>query len=60
MGNKKVRQCRVCGCTDDQACPGGCHWVAKNLCSECAESGKQIDRPADKMIRRGDTKTKQI
>ena len=28
--------CRVCGCTDDRACPGGCSWVAANLCSRCA------------------------
>jgi len=28
--------CRVCGCTDDQACPGGCAWAAPSLCSRCA------------------------
>jgi hypothetical protein len=22
-----VARCRVCGCTDNEACPGGCHWV---------------------------------
>lgn len=27
--------CRVCGCTDLQACPGGCAWVEPNLCSNC-------------------------
>jgi ferredoxin len=27
--------CRGCGCTDDAACPGGCSWVAENLCSQC-------------------------
>jgi hypothetical protein len=36
---KKVRACRVCGCTDDHACPGGCSWVVDpkggNLCSRC-------------------------
>lgn len=31
-----VRSCRVCGCTDDCACPGGCSWVAPGLCSSCA------------------------
>ena len=30
-----VRRCRVCGCTDDHACPGGCYWVEEDLCSEC-------------------------
>ncbi|MFJ4551065.1 hypothetical protein ACIP4X_17870 [Streptomyces sp. NPDC088817] len=33
-------QCVRCGCTDSQACPGGCHWVANRrdvpLCSACA------------------------
>jgi hypothetical protein len=29
--------CRVCGCTDSHACPGGCHWVEVDLCSACAE-----------------------
>lgn len=28
--------CRVCGCTDDHACPGGCYWVEDDLCSACA------------------------
>lgn len=39
-----VRICRGCGCTDDRACPGGCHWVLLDLdaptgvCSTCAEA----------------------
>ena len=28
-------QCRLCGCTDERACPGGCWWVADDLCSSC-------------------------
>lgn len=31
-----VAQCRVCGCTDQCACPGGCSWVEPDLCSACA------------------------
>jgi hypothetical protein len=27
--------CRVCGCSDRDACPGGCAWVAPDLCSAC-------------------------
>ena len=27
--------CRVCGCTDLNACPDGCNWVEPNLCSRC-------------------------
>lgn len=29
--------CRVCGCTDDEACPGGCEWVENDLCSAHGE-----------------------
>lgn len=27
--------CRVCGCSDNRGCPGGCLWAAPNLCSRC-------------------------
>ena len=34
-----VGTCRVCGCTDDNTCLGAdgeaCHWVEKDLCSNC-------------------------
>jgi hypothetical protein len=33
-----IRQCRVCGCTDDYACDGGCEWVEPDLCSSCITS----------------------
>jgi hypothetical protein len=34
------RSCRVCFCTDDEACEGGCRWVRDpeglgDLCSAC-------------------------
>jgi hypothetical protein len=29
------RSCRVCGCTQEHACPGGCSWVEFDLCSVC-------------------------
>jgi hypothetical protein len=32
------RRCRVCGCTDERPCPGGCFWVAADLCSNCGAS----------------------
>lgn len=35
--------CRVCGCTWDNACEGGCYWVEEDLCSTCAE--KMEERP---------------
>jgi hypothetical protein len=28
--------CRYCGCTDNQACPGGCYWIRPNICSACS------------------------
>lgn len=28
-------RCAICGCTEDDACPPGCHWVDKSLCSSC-------------------------
>lgn len=31
--------CRSCGCTDETACFGGCHWVAPDLCSACGDGG---------------------
>lgn len=33
---KKQDRCEACGCTDAQACPGGCHWVRPGMCSACA------------------------
>jgi hypothetical protein len=31
-----IRACRRCGCTEAVGCPGGCSWVAADLCSGCA------------------------
>lgn len=39
---EQVRSCRVCGCTDMDACEtddGPCHWVAADLCSACVNPG---------------------
>ena len=30
-----VAVCRICGCTDEAGCAGGCSWVEPDLCSEC-------------------------
>jgi hypothetical protein len=35
-----TRNCRVCGCTWNHACRGGCYWVEDDLCSKCAEKLK--------------------
>lgn len=34
---EEERSCRVCGCTDLNACEGGCSWVDEDLCSACAD-----------------------
>ena len=36
-------KCRVCGCTEHQACPGGCYWVEDDLCSACADKMSEDD-----------------
>lgn len=54
------RACRYCGCTDDRACPGGCAWVAPDVCSakacveraylECVltpDLGQSIEEPIE-------------
>lgn len=30
--------CRICGCTDDKPCEGGCTWSEPDLCSRCYHS----------------------
>lgn len=45
--------CISCGCTDDEACEGGCYWVAKapselaGACSACCEAGLIVERGAE-------------
>lgn len=41
IGGADLRQCRVCGCTDNAGCQSGCIWVPDpflmgDLCSRCA------------------------
>jgi len=40
-------QCIVCGCTDEQACEGGCIWanVTATLCSRCAQGREATPAP---------------
>ena len=44
-----ARACRVCGCTNFRACPGGCFWVQADLCSACSTMTAAI--PAAKLAR---------
>ena len=34
---KDEQKCRVCGCTWNNACEGGCYWVESDLCSKCVD-----------------------
>lgn len=45
------RICRYCGCTDEQACPGGCSWVTDDLCSACQQRAQ--DAGSDPLGERG-------
>lgn len=38
-------ECRVCGCTNDEACVGGCSWAEPDLCSVCAALVPPPPRP---------------
>lgn len=38
-----MSKCKICGCTDNHACKGGCFWVDDDLCSACVV-GKKIKR----------------
>lgn len=39
-------RCAGCGCTEERACPGGCHWISVNppICSAC-DDGFDISGP---------------
>lgn len=34
-------KCQFCGCTDTNACPGGCYWQAPEICSQCKDRGRE-------------------
>lgn len=38
--------CRVCGCTELQACPGGCRWISdeQDLCDACVQKLISVDQ----------------
>ena len=37
--------CVGCGCSESLACPDGCGWAQRGLCSACAADGVQIITP---------------
>jgi hypothetical protein len=34
-GGHWPQECRRCGCTNEEACPGGCAWIEPDLCDAC-------------------------
>lgn len=36
-GSDEVESCRVCGCTEERACIGGCSWFVRRLCTSCIQ-----------------------
>lgn len=43
--DEDTRSCRICGCTWNNACSGGCYWITDDLCSQCVKyAGTDIDR----------------
>lgn len=47
-----TRRCRECGCTELQACPGGCHWIEIDLCSACQDKPPRKITTIDGLKRR--------
>lgn len=39
---KREGFCRVCGCSQLDACPAGCGWAEPNLCTVCAKVVKAV------------------
>ncbi|HKQ00518.1 MAG TPA: ParB/RepB/Spo0J family partition protein [Actinomycetes bacterium] len=44
--------CRECGCTESNACEGGCSWVEPDLCSACAPAKPAKAKKKKKASRR--------
>jgi hypothetical protein len=45
-------KCRICGCTYEHACNGGCSWVRnEDLCSVCDEFRDQLNDYAQRARR---------
>lgn len=55
MSSTSIRQCQLCGCTENHACSNAifpaCWWVNENTCSHCVAANaslvKEIDRSRD-------------
>jgi hypothetical protein len=43
-------KCKICGCSDNKACEGGCSWVEPNLCSNCEEKRYSQNERAKEIV----------
>jgi hypothetical protein len=45
-------RCRLCGCTDEYACPGGCSWAnqQQTLCSACVPLDRALRTVAGRRL----------
>lgn len=57
--DEDTRECRLCGCTQFNACLGGCSWITDDLCSKCYEQNLLISNFLNSfvMITRPESKT---
>ena len=41
---QEVEKCRICGCSDNNPCKGGCYWQEPSLCSRCVSKDKKAEK----------------
>ena len=44
----EMSKCRICGCTNEKACEGGCFWALPGICSKCVT--KEVPECIDLLI----------
>jgi hypothetical protein len=42
LGEAGFRYCNGCGCSDNDACAGGCSWIRDDCCSSCAPHAPRL------------------
>jgi hypothetical protein len=50
LGARSFRRCRVCGCSELDACEDGCGWAAEDLCTACIEKTEEPARTAMRCV----------
>ncbi len=46
LERKGFRHCRLCGCTEDYPCAGGCSWSTDpDICTQCAHTPDEFVHP---------------